>query len=75
MNELILVLILLINGPDGRIQLYGPITDGVDGPVMTWSSHNECTDFGDKVVYEDDTFDGFICTVKPMPRRSVLNPY
>ena len=71
MHELILVMLLLINGSDGRIQTYGPITDGVVGPVMTWDSHTACTEYGDELLVRDTKLDGYICVVRPALRHTI----
>lgn len=72
MHELVLVMLLLFNGPDGRLQTYGPITEGVDGEVMTFSSHTECSDFGTQLMDGDDKLDGFVCVVKPKARFGLI---
>lgn len=69
MHELILVMFLLINGPDDRLESFGPITEGKEGKVMTWSSNAECFEFGNQLMEGDIELDGFVCVVKPKSRN------
>lgn len=71
MYELILVLFLLINDVDGWPRAYGPLISTIDGQVVTFSSHQECIDFGDELMVKDSKIDGFMCAVKPMPRSTI----
>lgn len=72
MHELILVILLLVNGPDGRLQTYGPTVDAESGEVLTFSSHNECSDFGTGLMAVDEELDGFVCVVKPTARFGLI---
>ena len=65
MHELLLVMFLLMSDPLNEPKNYGPMTAGVDGQVMTWSSHDECYEFGTRLLEADDKVKGFICVVKP----------
>ena len=71
MHELILVIFLLINNTDGWPQSYGPLISTEDGQVKIFYSHQECIDFGTKLMVGDDKLDGFICAVKPKTRRTI----
>lgn len=72
MHELILVMFLLLSDSSGTPNSYGPMTEGVDGPVKTWSSHDECYEFGTRLIEKDDKVGGFICVVKPTHRYNKL---
>ena len=74
MHELILVMFLLMSetSVDGSHLNVGPITEGVTGQVMTWSSHNECYEYGTRLLAEDKKVGGFICVVKPARRYHKL---
>ena len=77
MHELILVMFLLMSDPkvDGSHLNVGPITEGgVTGQVevMTWSSHDECYEYGTHLIEGDDKVSGFICVVKPARRYHKL---